>query len=213
MIELGTQAGHPGQRISDRGCQRAFVGYVLELGVQPNLQGIEGGFGLSLSDLDPFNRGQPSCGLLDGVKLSNPPDGLVCNGRALRLVDIDELSSDMGQASDLADIAGAIQVFKSGIAVGVHPAGIFGEVIFGMLAFAVARELIPTGGWDGAAPRPLVTAIDPKSAGLGLAGAWCQHRHGSVIGEDCLASQHMPSDGVSQWLQQSGRFADPICQR
>ena len=69
----------------------------MELGVQPNLQCVEGGFGLGLSDLDPFIRLQPSCGFLDGIKLRDPSDGLVGDGRALRLVDIDELTPDMAR--------------------------------------------------------------------------------------------------------------------
>ncbi len=43
-----------------------------------------------------------------------------------------------GQAGDLADLAGAIQVYEPGIAVRVHPAGTLGQVILGVLAFAVA---------------------------------------------------------------------------
>ena len=53
-------------------------------------------------------------------------------------MDVDELAPDMGQAGNLADIAGTIKVFEPGIAVGVHPAGIFGQMVLGVLAFAVA---------------------------------------------------------------------------
>jgi len=41
------------------------------------------------------------------------------------------------QAGNLTDRAIAIQVFKPGIAVGVHPAGVTGQVILWVLAFAV----------------------------------------------------------------------------
>jgi hypothetical protein len=102
VIEVGTQACHAGQGISDRGGQRAFARYVLELAAQPSLEAVKAGFGFSLPDLDPIVRWQPSCRLLDGVKLSNPPDGLVSNRRALCLVDINELTPDVGEAGDLA---------------------------------------------------------------------------------------------------------------
>ena len=59
-------------------------------------------------------------------------------------MDIDELAPVVGEAGDLAYLTRAIQVFEPGIAVGMHPAGILGQVILGMLAFAIGRELIPT---------------------------------------------------------------------
>ena len=142
VIEIGTQARHPGQGIADRGGQRAFARYVMELSVQPGLQGVEGGSGFGLADLNAFIRWQPSCDLLDGIECGDPADGLVGDGGALGFVHIDELAPDLGEAGDFADIAGPIQIFESGIAVGVHPAGIFGQMIFGVLAFAVGRDLI-----------------------------------------------------------------------
>ena len=128
------------------------------------------------------SRRRTTCGLLDGIKLSNPPDGRVCNGRALCLVDIDELAPDVGGAGDLADLAGPIQVFKPGIAVGVHPAGLFGQVILGMLAFAVGRDLISShcppsvqGRWRGAGDVfQLFGHIFAEAAQLAAAlGAFC----------------------------------------
>lgn len=50
-------------------------------------------------------------------------------GGALRPMDIDELSPDMGHAGDLADGAGAVEILEPGITVGVHPAAEAGEVV------------------------------------------------------------------------------------
>ena len=105
VIEVGTQAGHAGQRVTDCSGQGAFARYVMELAVQPRLQSVESGFGPGLSDFDPLVRGQSSCGLLDGIKLSDPANGLVGDGRALGFVDIDELAPDVGEAGDFVDIA------------------------------------------------------------------------------------------------------------
>ena len=96
VIEVGTQARHAGQGISDGGGQWAFSRYVMELGVQPSLQAVEGGFGFGLPDLDAFIRWQPSCGFLDGIKLRDPADGLVGDGGALGLVDIDKFAPNVG---------------------------------------------------------------------------------------------------------------------
>ena len=52
-------------------------------------------------------------------------------------VDIDELAPDMSHAGDLSDGAGAVEVFKSGIAVGMHPAAVSGEVVLRVLTFPV----------------------------------------------------------------------------
>ena len=155
VVEARSQARHAVQGVTDRGGQWAFARYGVELAVQPSLRAVECGSGLSLPDLGALVRGQSSCGFLDGVKLSDPADGLVGDGRALRLVHVDELAPDMGEAGDLAYLTRAIQVFEPGIAVrcplmvclqtmrgGMHPAGMPGQMILGMLAFAIGRELI-----------------------------------------------------------------------
>ena len=57
VIEVGAQPRHPVQGRADRAGQRAFSRYSGQLGVQPSLQVVEGGFCLGLSDLNPFVRG------------------------------------------------------------------------------------------------------------------------------------------------------------
>jgi hypothetical protein len=88
-------------------------------------------------DLGALVRRQAPRRLLDGIEFGDAPDGLVGDGRALRLMHIDELAPDMGHACDLTDITGAIQVFEPGIAIGMHPATISGQVILRVFAFAV----------------------------------------------------------------------------
>ena len=64
------------------------------------------------------------------------------------------------------------------------------------------------GGRDRAALGAFIPAVSPKPCGLGLAGAGGEHRDRRVIGKDRLTRQHMPPDGIGQWCQQGGRFAD-----
>ena len=63
--------------------------------------------------------------------------------RALGLEHVRELAPDMGQARHLGDAAGAVDVVEAGIAVGVHPTLVAGEVVRGMLALPVDGEPIP----------------------------------------------------------------------
>lgn len=118
-----------------------------------------------------------------------------------------------GHAGDLADGAGAIEVFEPGIAVGVHPAAEPGEVILGVLALAVAGEPIPGRGRGLPAPRSFVAGIGPEPCRLGLAGAGGQHADRRVVCKDRLGRQNMATDGVGQGFQQGGGLADPVGQR
>lgn len=92
----------------------------------------------------------------------------------------------MRHAGDFADGPGAVEVLEPGIAVGMHPAAETGEMILGVLAFAVAGEPIPGGGGRHATPGAFIAGIGPEPCGLGLAGARCEHADGCVIGEDRL---------------------------
>ena len=80
----------------------------MQLVAKLSLQSVESRLGLGLTDLHPLVWGHSSRRLFDSVEFNNPPDGLVGDGRALGLVDVDELAPDMGEAGDLACLAGAI---------------------------------------------------------------------------------------------------------
>lgn len=86
-------------------------------------------------------------------------------------MDVDELSSDMGHAGDLADCAGPIEVLEACITIGMHPAAVSGEVILRVLALSITGEAIPGGGRRGTAPGAFVAGIGPEPCCLGLAGA------------------------------------------
>ena len=125
-------------------------------------------------------------------------------------MDVDELSSDMGHAGDLADGTGAVEVFEPGISIGVHPAVEPGEMNLRVLALAITGVPIPVRGRGIAAPRPFVAGKGPKPCGLGLAVG--QHADRRVIGKDRLCRQDVAADGIGQRLQQGCRLADPIGQ-
>lgn len=64
--------------------------------VQPAFQPIEDRRGFRPTDLDtPVGRRLTRL-LLDRIKLRDPPDGLLGDGRPLGPVDVDELAPDMG---------------------------------------------------------------------------------------------------------------------
>ena len=87
----------------------------------------------------------------------------------------------------IADGTGPIEVLEPGIAVGMHPAAVSGEVILRVLALAVAGEPIPGGLGRIAAPGALITGIGPEPGGLGLAGARRQHPHRRIVCKDRIA--------------------------
>ena len=121
MASRNKKPRHSCAGIADCGSQRAFARYVRQLGAQPQLEAIEDRFGLGLPDLDPFvGRQSPGC-FLDCIELGDPPDGFVGDGGPLGFVHINELAAHMGHAGDLADIAGSVDILKTGITISVHP--------------------------------------------------------------------------------------------
>ena len=119
------------------------------------------------------------CGVRRAV-LAATPRAFCCSIAAIRVAPMDagwprlrwqnlergehraNLRLTLRHAGDFADFAGAIEIFEPGIAVRMHPTLILCEMIFGVLPFAVWRELIPTGGWDTAAARRSIAAISPE---------------------------------------------------
>ena len=213
MVEVGAQAAHSGQGIADGGRERGFACDGGELHGQPDLQVVEDRGSMCLAKRDADVRWRPSGLFLDGVELRDPTDGLFCDRGTLRSVYVDELAPDMGDAGDLADGAGTVEVLEASIAIGMHPAAISGEVILRVLALAVAGEPIPGCRWRGAAPGAFVAGIGPEPCRLGLAGAGRQHADRRVVGEDRLGRQDMAPDGICEGFQQGGGFADPVGQR
>jgi hypothetical protein len=212
VVEVGAQAFHPGQGVSDCCGQRGFSRDRGELHGQPSLQIVEDRGGMGLSQFDTSIRWGASGLFLDGIEPGDPADGLFRDGGALRTVDVDELAPDMGHAGDLADGPRAVEVLEPGIAIGMHPSAEAGEMVLRVLALAVAGEPIPGGGRGGAVPWPFVSRIGPEPRGPGLAGAGRQHADRRVIGEDRLGRQDMATDGIGQWLQKGGGLADPVGQ-
>ena len=128
-------------------------------------------------------------------------------------MDVDELAPDMGHAGDLADGAGAVEVLKAGIAVGMHPPAEAGEVVLRMLPLPVAREAIPCRWRRAPVPWALVAGIGPEPGGLRPARAGGQHADRRIVGEDRLGREHVPPDGVGQRREQRGGLADPVGER
>ena len=115
-------------------------------------------------------------------------------------------------AGDLVDVVGTIKIFEPSIAVRVHPALMLCEMILGAPSFAIRRELIPTGGWDAAAPGPSISTVSPQRRFRGFGSAGRQHSDWRVISKNSLTRQHVRPDGIRQRFQKGCRFAIPIGQ-
>ena len=174
---------------------------------------LKTGFCLRLPDLRTHVWRRSARFLFDRVELRDASDGLVGNRGSLGTMDVDELAPDMGHASDLADITRAIEVFEPGITIRMHPALVLCEVIFGMLPFAIRRELMPARRRHITAPWSFIPAIGPEPRCRRFACAGGQHFDGRVVCKDRLSRQNMAANGIRQRFQKRGRFAHPIGQR
>jgi methyl-accepting chemotaxis protein len=96
----------------------------------------------------------------------------------------------------------------------MHEAAEAGEMVFRMLALAVAREAILGRRRRRSAPGALVAGVGPEPGGLRLAGARREHADRRVVGEDrpivLGGREHVPADGVGQRREQRGGLADPV---
>ena len=100
---------------------------------------------------------------------------------------IGKLAPDVSHAGDFMDITGSVEIVEPGIAIGMHPALVPGQMFCGMLALAVGGELIPRRRWIITAPWPFVADIGPDPGGFAFASAWRLHLQGSVVCKDRLS--------------------------
>lgn len=142
MVEVGAQAFHPGKGVADGRRERGFAGDAGKLHGEPDLEFIEDRGRMCLAEFDADICWRTSGLFLDGIELRDPTDGLFSDQGALGSVDVDELAPDMGHAGDFADGTQAVEILEPGIAVGMHPAAVAGEMVLGVLALAVAGEAI-----------------------------------------------------------------------
>jgi hypothetical protein len=127
-------------------------------------------------------------------------------------MDVNELAPDVSQAGHLADAAGSAELPKASIGVSVHPACEGGEVPLRVLASTIRGEAVVDCRWGRTCPGPLVADVGPQPRGGRAAGARREHVQRRVVGEDRLARQHVPADGVGERLQQRSRAPNPVGQ-
>src|ERR1700759_4240113 len=86
---------------------------------------------------------------------------------------------------------GIIETVEARERIGLHDAGVTGEMFAGMIAGAVARVVEHRRGRILAAKRAVVADIGPDATGDGL--ELCQYRHRRVIGMNALGAQNIAS--------------------
>jgi len=107
---------------------------------------------------------------------------------------------------------GFVEGVEPGVAVCVEEAPAGPKQRLGVLAPPVGRVAVEGCRWRPRSPGPLVADQRPESAGLGLAAARIEHRHGRVIGVQGPAGPGMAADLLGQGLQQHAQPADPVGQ-
>ncbi|MCY1311540.1 hypothetical protein D9M69_722190 [compost metagenome] len=83
MVEVWTQAFHPGQGITDGGRERGFPRDFRQPHGQPSLQVVKDWGGLGLAQFGATIRRGASGLLLDGIELGDPADGFFRDGGTL----------------------------------------------------------------------------------------------------------------------------------
>ena len=163
--------------------------------MEPPFQVVEDGFGSGLPGLHPLvGRLAPDV-LFHAIEFGDAFYGLLSNGRSLGFVNIDELTPDMGHASDFGNFACTVKIIEPGIAVGMHEAFVGCQMFPWSNTLPVRREPIPRGGMRLTGPGPFITDIGPKPCGSGFTGAWGQQLYRRIICEEGLSPLNMVPNG------------------
>ena len=80
-------------------------------------------------------------------------------------------------------------------------------------SFAVRRIQIDRGRRLRPAPCSLLAGVDPKPSRLSAPSTWIEHRHGRVIGEQMIRSEHVSCKAFVQRLEPPAGAADPSGER
>lgn len=106
----------------------------------------------------------------------------------------------------------AIQLSRTGIAVGLQdPAEVF-EMSTGMLPLAIRRVSKPYRRRRRVACGSVIAHIRPQARRFGFAGAMCKCANRRVIGVDFMTTHDMAVEGVDQRPEQLAALADPVGQ-
>jgi hypothetical protein len=151
----------------------------------------------------------------DGINRRDPVQRLAGDGGFGVLPLIEEFASAVRPTGNFGNRTGfgplcTIQRGKACVAIRLQKSAELRKMRGRMRAAAVGAVEIG-GGWRGiAAKRPVVTHVNPQTAGGSAAEAWLQHRNRGVVTMDFVASKNMPPDCLDQRIEQPSRLAHPI---
>src|SRR5262245_6614057 len=201
------------QCITDRFGELAAARRVGKLLFQPELQILDE----RLGERPPFGhsmrRGLTADALLDGIKLTNSPQRLGCNGRAIGLEEFVEVAPRMCPASGQDDIAARLQSLEAGIAVDVQHAGEVLQMRRRAFTLAIRRKHVDGSRRCCSTPRPLVTHIDPEPTCLGATATGIEHRDWRIVGKQRIRRKDIRAQPFVQRVEPPTRAANPSGQR
>ena len=127
-------------------------------------------------------------------------------------MNVEEFAPHMRPAAGLNNPTADEQFIEPGIAVGMDDATKVLQMRLRMLAFTIGRVEEQSCRRPRASEWPLIANVGPQPAGLGLAGAWREHRHRGIVDMQSVAGQHVGRQGVDQRLQRRRCGSDPAAQ-
>src|ERR1700722_12843920 len=119
----------------------------------------------------------------------------------------------MGPASCFDDLASFVEWMKSRIGIGLEGPVEALEMGLRMFSAAVGREGEPDRRRNRIGAWTAIAHIGPEPAGLRPSVAGGEHRNWCVVSMKSCRSEHMKTHCLDQWVEQSGRGADPSCKR
>lgn len=91
-------------------------------------------------------------------------------------MDVVELAAAMRHACSFVDVAGAVQMSKAGVGIGLQYSAKILEVPLLMLALSIWRVGEPDGGRRSDAGGTIIPNVSPQVADLGASAPWREHR-------------------------------------
>src|SRR5215210_325527 len=102
-----------------------------------------------------------------------------------------ELAPCMGPARCQLDMTGVWKPIEAWIAIHMDGAPEALQMSRRALSATIRAVEVDGGRWIRSIPGPVISGIDPKSAGFCAAATGIQHRDRRVVGEQSLRGEHM----------------------
>jgi len=209
IIEIARKCIPEGECIVDRGGGLGLGCQLRACLFQPSSHVVEQRPGPCATNRAAFLRRSPLDLLLDPVEGGDALNSFGCDGRVVRLQQVEELASDVRHARCLLNRSAFVKLIKTCEGVGLQDAFKLGQMALRVFSLAVRRIGEPHRRRGVITCRAVVANIGPEAAGLGLARSRSEHRKRRIVSVQLVCVEHVATQHFGHRLKQRCNFTHP----